>query len=54
VTVETVRVNPFAPSVTVRGLSRRARERAPFVTFDELYLNAAWSRSSASRRSWTR
>jgi len=44
VTVEAVRVNPFAPSVTVRGFA--ARERAGdalFVTFDELYVNAAWT-----------
>jgi hypothetical protein len=44
VTVEAVRVNPFAPSVTVRGFA--ARERSGdglFVTFDELYVNAAWT-----------
>ena len=43
VTVEAVRVNPFAPSVTVRGLSVRERTGdAPFARFDELYANAAW------------
>ena len=44
VTVEAVRVNPFAPSVTLRGL--RVRERASdaiFASFDELYVNAAWT-----------
>ncbi|HEU4353039.1 MAG TPA: DUF748 domain-containing protein [Burkholderiales bacterium] len=44
VTVEAVRVNPFAPSVTVRGLSVRERTGdVPFVRFDELYANAAWT-----------
>ncbi|HEU4922437.1 MAG TPA: DUF748 domain-containing protein [Burkholderiales bacterium] len=44
VTVEAVRVNPFAPSVTVRGLSVRERtDDVPFARFDELYANAAWT-----------
>jgi len=44
VTVEAVRVNPFAPSVTVRGLSVRERTGdAAFARFDELYANAAWT-----------
>ena len=44
VTVETLRVNPFAPSATVRGFVVRERSGdAPFVTFDELYLNGGWS-----------
>jgi hypothetical protein len=44
VTIETVRVNPFAPSVTVRGFAVRERTGdALFVTFDELYVNAAWT-----------
>ena len=44
VTVEAVRVNPFAPSVTVRGLSVRERSGdIPSARFDELYANAAWT-----------
>jgi hypothetical protein len=44
VTIETMRVNPFAPSVTVRGFAVRERSGdALFVTFDELYVNAAWT-----------
>jgi hypothetical protein len=44
VTVDAVRVNPFAPSVTVRGLSARERTGdAAFARFDELYVNAAWT-----------
>jgi uncharacterized protein involved in outer membrane biogenesis len=44
VTVEAVRMNPFAPSVTVRGFAARERSGdALFVTFEELYVNAAWT-----------
>jgi hypothetical protein len=44
VTVDAVRVNPFAPSVTVRGLSARERTGdAAFARVDELYVNAAWT-----------
>ena len=44
VTVEQVRANPFAPSVTIRGFLARERDSdAPFVTFDELYVNVSWS-----------
>lgn len=44
VTIEALRVNPFAPSVTVRGFAVRERSGEDlFVTFDELYVNAAWT-----------
>lgn len=44
VTVQAVRVNPFAPSVTVRGLVVRERaDDAVFASFEELYVNAAWT-----------
>src|SRR5262245_65073196 len=44
VTVEQVRVNPFAPSATVRGfLVREKQGDAPFASFEELYLNIAWT-----------
>ena len=43
-TIEALRVNPFAPSVTVRGFVMQERSgAATFVTFDELYINAGWS-----------
>ena len=44
VTVQAVRVNPFMPSLTVRGLAVRERTGdGLFVGFDELYVNlAAW------------
>lgn len=45
VSVEAVRVNPFVPSLSVRGLAVREREGdALFAGFEELYVNvAAWS-----------
>ncbi len=43
-TIEALHVNPFAPSVTVRGFVMQERSgAAAFVTFDELYINAGWS-----------
>jgi uncharacterized protein involved in outer membrane biogenesis len=42
VTVQAVRVNPFMPSLTVRGLAVRERMGdALFAGFDELYVNLA-------------
>lgn len=44
VTVEAVRVNPFAPSLTLRGLVvREPASEAEFAGFEELYVNAAWT-----------
>ena len=44
VTVETVRVNPFVPSATLRGFLVRERQGdAPFASFDELHVNLAWT-----------
>ena len=44
VTVETVRVNPFVPSATLRGFLVRERQSdAPFASFDELHVNLAWT-----------
>ena len=44
VTIEALRVNPFAPSVTVRGFVVQERSgAATFLTFDELYINVGWS-----------
>ncbi len=44
VSVQAVRVNPFVPSLTVRGLAVRERQGdALFAGFDELYVNAAWT-----------
>lgn len=44
VTLQAVRVNPFAPSVALRGLAITERGGgAHFVGFDELYVDAAWT-----------
>jgi len=44
VSIEAVRVNPFAPSVTLQGLAVRERQAdATFAAFDELYVNVAWT-----------
>ncbi len=44
VTVESVRVNPFAPSVTVRGLSVRERDGSAVAAgFDELYVRMSYT-----------
>ena len=44
VTVEQVQVNPFAPSATVRGFLVSNRQGdTPFASFEELYLNIAWT-----------
>ena len=43
VTVEEVRVNPFSPSLTVRGFKVTERGgQGTFVSFDELYVNLSW------------
>ena len=41
VTLDRVRVNPFALSVAVVGLSVRDRDGGPFVSWDELYVRLA-------------
>jgi hypothetical protein len=43
-TLDEVKVNPFAPSVTVRGFNvREADGTQPFLTFDELYVRASYT-----------
>lgn len=43
VTIESLAVNPFAPSMRVRGLAVRERQGdGLFAGFDELYVNAGW------------
>ena len=44
VSVESVRFNPFVPSLTLRGFQVRDRDgEAVFAGFDELYVNAGWT-----------
>lgn len=51
VVVESVRVNPYALSLTVRGLSLTETNGAAFAGFDELYVN--FQLSSLFRWTWT-
>jgi len=51
VTVQQVRVNPYALSLTVRGLSLTETNGTPFAGFDELYVN--FQLSSLFRWTWT-
>jgi len=51
VVVKQVKVNPFALSLTVRGLALTETNGAPFVGFDELYVN--FQLSSLFRWAWT-
>jgi uncharacterized protein involved in outer membrane biogenesis len=49
--VKQVRVNPFALSLTVRGLALTETNGTPFLGFDELYVN--FQLSSLFRWAWT-
>lgn len=49
--VKQVRMNPYTLSLTVRGLSLTESNGAPFMGFDELYVN--FQLSSVFRRAWT-
>jgi uncharacterized protein involved in outer membrane biogenesis len=51
VTVQQVRVNPYALSLTVRGLAVTETNGTPFAGFDELYVN--FQLSSLFRWTWT-
>jgi uncharacterized protein involved in outer membrane biogenesis len=49
--VKQVRVNPFALSLTIRGLALTETNGTPFVAFDEFYAN--FQLSSIFRGAWT-
>jgi len=49
--VKQVRMNPYALSLTVRGLSLKETNGAPFAAFEELYVN--FQLSSVFRGAWT-
>ena len=49
--VEQVRMNPFALSLTVRGLALTETNGAAFAAFDELYVN--FQLASIFHRAWT-
>ena len=39
VSIETIRLNPFALSTTIRGLLIKDKDGQPFVSWDEVYVN---------------
>jgi len=51
VAIEKVRINPYALSLTVRGLAVTGPDGRPFVSWDELYVN--FQASSLFRWAWT-
>ncbi len=51
VTIETIKINPFALSTTVRGLLIKDKDGQPFVSWDEVYVN--FQLSSLFTKAWT-
>jgi hypothetical protein len=51
VTIQSVRVNPYVPSLSIRGLLVLDKDGKPFLSWNELYVNFEWS--SIFRRDWT-
>jgi hypothetical protein len=50
VSIQKVRLNPFALSITIRGLMIKDKDGQPFVSWDELYVN--FQLSSFFGRAW--
>lgn len=50
VTIEKVKLNPFACSATIRGLSIKEKDGSPFVSWDEVYANVELT--SLLRSTW--
>jgi hypothetical protein len=51
VSIEKVKINPFAFSATVRGLLIKEKDGQPFVSWDEVYVN--FQLSSFFGKAWT-
>jgi hypothetical protein len=51
VSIEKIKINPFAPSVTVRGLLILDKDGQPFVSWDEVCVN--FQVSSVFMKAWT-
>jgi len=51
VSIEKIKLNPFALSTTVRGVLIRDKDGQPFVSWDEVYVN--FQLSSLFTRAWT-
>ncbi|HVU08038.1 MAG TPA: DUF748 domain-containing protein [Verrucomicrobiae bacterium] len=51
VSIQKIKINPFAFSVTVRGLLVKDKDGQPFISWDEVYVN--FQLSSFFRKAWT-
>jgi hypothetical protein len=51
VSIQKIKINPFAFSTTVRGLLIKDRDGRPFVSWDEVYVN--FQLSSLFSKAWT-
>ena len=51
VTIQKVKVNPFVPSLTIRGLLVVDKDGQPFLSWDEVYCS--FEVSSIFRKAWT-
>ena len=51
VTIQKVAVNPFVPSLTIRGLLILDKDNKPFLSWNEVYVNLELS--SIVRQAWT-
>jgi len=51
VSIQKIKINPFALSTTVRGLLIKDKDGEPFVSWDEVYVN--FQLSSLFTRAWT-
>lgn len=51
VSIQKIAVDPFAPSITIRGLLIADKDGEPFISWDELYVN--FELSSVFAKAWT-
>src|SRR5580692_6274259 len=51
VSIQAVKLNPFVPSMTIRGLLIADKDGQPFVSWDEVYVN--FQISSLFAKAWT-
>src|SRR5271154_1722602 len=51
VSIEKVKINPFAFSAAIRGLVIKEKDGSPFVSWDEVYVN--FQPTSVFRKAWT-
>src|SRR5580692_397856 len=51
ISIEKIKINPFAFSTTVRGLLIKDKDGQPFISWDEVYVN--FQLSSLFAKTWT-